>query len=628
MIAVLLAYLSTLALSLDMSATQQPLTFRNFAESFTVSPVLQLALCFVLYKLFSAALCRESFKRIPKRRGSCTLILSLLFAAFVLIGNSFYVSDSLGQIICGKLGMLKSLIRLSGLSVLFFFGLNLVFEFLDNSHCCCVHNPHTEGKGIFARWCRLLYERPFPTAFVTMFVCYIPYAILSYPMIAMGDTVDIIAQMYFLPVHLEYVQLIDETVTLNNAHPVAFTLLVHLCLQLGMRLFNSPNFGIYILSLIQLFVSLAVFSCILTMMVRMGARLKLLLGLMLFFIAAPNIQEYMMINTKDVLYMCSFLLYCCAAFSIIRGGRLLRHEWLWFAVSVVLIFFMRNEGAAIIALSIIPFMLAVRGKQRRNFVLVLLAVVVCYFGFNNVLLPHYKISPGSRREPMSVPFQQTARYVRDFPEDVTPEEREAISAVLKYDELAERYEPRKADRVKATFNEDASSQQVRDYMKVWGLMFFKHPLVYIEATLNNYFNYFYPSPQLVYSDDYPTTEQLFEIYDRVTPLKDYGISFSYPQALRGARLMYENVREALFTMPVFSVFKSTAVYFWLFMISLLYLIYRKEYLSVVAFVPVLLNVITCFLGPCNGDYFRYAYAISVAVPALSCVYLCAMKNKE
>ena len=51
----------------------------------------------------------------------------------------------------------------------------------------------------------------------------------------------------------------------------------------------------------------------------------------------------------------------------------------------------------------------------------------------------------------SIPMQQTARYLKEYPDDVTKEEAKAIDGVMKYDEIADLYNPELSDPVKATY---------------------------------------------------------------------------------------------------------------------------------------------------------------------------------
>ena len=54
---------------------------------------------------------------------------------------------------------------------------------------------------------------------------------------------------------------------------------------------------------------------------------------------------------------------------------------------------------------------------------------------------------------MSLPFQQTARYLLLYQQEITPEERAAIEAVLgDVGTVADKYDPASADPVKALFH--------------------------------------------------------------------------------------------------------------------------------------------------------------------------------
>ena len=71
-----------------------------------------------------------------------------------------------------------------------------------------------------------------------------------------------------------------------------------------------------------------------------------------------------------------------------------------------------------------------------------------------------------RRKCFSLPFQQTARYVKEYGDEISEEEREIIAKVLDYDSLAEIYEPMTADPVKTTYR-SGSAGDLTAYFKVW-----------------------------------------------------------------------------------------------------------------------------------------------------------------
>ena len=110
-----------------------------------------------------------------------------------------------------------------------------------------------------------------------------------------------------------------------------------------------------------------------------------------------------------------------------------------------------------------------------------------------MLLPALKISPGSDREWMGFFYQQTARYVRDYPDEVTVQEWEAIDGVLEYDKLAEAYNPITSDPVKFdAYRSEQTWKERKAYFKAWFQQFLKHPGVYVEASINGCYGFFYP----------------------------------------------------------------------------------------------------------------------------------------
>ena len=88
-----------------------------------------------------------------------------------------------------------------------------------------------------------------------------------------------------------------------------------------------------------------------------------------------------------------------------------------------------------------------------------------YVGYDKVLLPALKIPAGSVREQLSVPFQQTARYVKEHEKEISEEEKEKIDKVLGYDTLKERYNPNLADPVKNQYNKYTTKKQLKDYFQ-------------------------------------------------------------------------------------------------------------------------------------------------------------------
>lgn len=82
---------------------------------------------------------------------------------------------------------------------------------------------------------------------------------------------------------------------------------------------------------------------------------------------------------------------------------------------------------------------------------------------------------------------------------VSPAERGVIDSVLGYGTLATRYDPDKSDEVKNAFNEDAMTEDVQAYFRVWASMFLRGPPFYLSAFVNSYYGCFYPSERDVFT---------------------------------------------------------------------------------------------------------------------------------
>jgi len=83
---------------------------------------------------------------------------------------------------------------------------------------------------------------------------------------------------------------------------------------------------------------------------------------------------------------------------------------------------------------------------------------------------------------LSVPFQQTARYVKYHADELSDEDIKTIDYVLNYDTLAERYKPEIADPVKNEYNKYTKTKDLIAYFKIWFKGLVKHPETYIDAT--------------------------------------------------------------------------------------------------------------------------------------------------
>ena len=143
-----------------------------------------------------------------------------------------------------------------------------------------------------------------------------------------------------------------------------------------------------------------------------------------------------------------------------------------------------------------------------------------------------------------------------------------------------------------------------------------------------YYNYFYPGSTLVEPYSYSWSQSCMKDIEGFEDLQEIGLSFHHPEALDHARTAYETLRERIFELPVLSLLKSPAAYVWTLMLLVFYLIKERKYKGLALTIPLVLSVGVCFLGPCNGDYFRYLYGVSVCLPIVFFQCLCMCKDPQ
>ncbi len=100
--------------------------------------------------------------------------------------------------------------------------------------------------------------------------------------------------------------------------------------------------------------------------------------------------------------------------------------------------------------------------------------------YQKAILPMAGVKPGGKQEMLSIPFQQTARYVKYYGNDVSTEEEKVIRKVLDYDTIGKNYDPDLSDPVKNTYKQ--KDEYLKDYFNIWFEMLKKHPTAYIQAT--------------------------------------------------------------------------------------------------------------------------------------------------
>lgn len=608
--ALLLSLFVTCSFGIDLALYEPVKTGATyfFQNAFSMNPFdyLLVVLSIALYCLFSFLDKTVRFGKEP-----AAAVLSALLSLFLLVGYSYEKTGSMSLVYGFSNGQsLKALFYMSGRFLLMYYLLAYLFKRLDSIRA--LPNSESESRDHF------LTNNTFWKVFLILSIAYLPYTIASYPAVFMYDECLQFPQLYpelgIMDINYFRGNLLDDSVLLTQHFPVAQTLLITGFLKLGVALFHSANVGLFLYCLLQMVFLFCGIAYLVTIIQREFRPSRYLLYcLIAYFVISPRIHNYMMVTTKDVLYAGSLLFFLTFLLQLMlgRGGKTV-----YFGLSAAMAGLYLNRNDARYLLILFMFVLIVLfGKKHLKFsVAGITAVIVVTVLLSSLVFPYFHITPASRSEMLSIPLQQTARYVNEYGDEVTKEEKTNISNVLDYDVISKEYDPGRSDYVKNTFKYDASKEEMRAYFSTWYQMLKKHPLVYVSATIHNYYQYVYPSSSVMRARTYEFSQFCFDyINDKLGVV---GVHFDYPDGLDKYRSHYQTAVFTLEKLFPLSILTNAATFSWLLLILLTYAISRKNKKGIALLTYPFLVFLLLFVSPCNGFFCRYTYPLILTAPIM------------
>ena len=509
----------------------------------------------------------------------------------------------------------------------------------------------------------LLDRHPFAAPAAALVVAWLPVLIGYAPALFMWDTNTQILQWFGLPNHISAsVELVDSAVLLTQHHPPLHTAMVGLCVQVGIALFGSENAGIFLYALLQWALDIMAVAWALRLLALMGIGPRVRLAALAFIALVPAFSNYSVLVTKDVLFAAALLVFAMELVYIVwrvrpRAGSSKpaagegappaptdhpHPAYPALPSCHVTVLLLSALGAALlrsgmlvaVALACLVTLALVRrcsGMRRYPAVALMVAVLVSC-ALSGIVYPALGISPASKREVLSIPVQQVARFMRERPELVTPAEFRAVNAVLDANELAAIYNPNKSDPVKATYREGVTSEDLARFWRVWARWFAEDPGCFLSATAANYYGYFYAGQATGWSyTSYfsgvtmaSTTTDWFS--SAVAPYFDFApaanpVSRALDAVCSGYRLLFQRF-------PLTTLTMQAALYDWALVLATVYAATRRLRALAPMLAAAWVVLAAALVGPCNATtYFRYAYPLALLAPFM-CALLFARSDKE
>ncbi len=516
-------------------------------------------------------------------------VLSTMFTLLLIFGYSFDTTDSAFLVYGNLTFLIISVVKFLGLYPLIYTGLNALYDkVLD----------FKVGKFKGSKFTDYLDKHPFKFTCIVLLICFLPYIIAYYPAVMGYDPANQIKE--FMGIHNRYwdsVIMLDPNVTITNFNPVIHTLLLGSCFKLGVNI-GSVNLGLFLYSIIQIACMICTLAYSIKFLKREKVPNKILMAIVGIYALVPIFPFYSLSTNKDTFFVLWMLLYTIKLYELIKHKYERRNVITMILISLFL-FLSRNNGIYTILLSL-PFCFIIK-ENRKATGIILATVLIGYIGYSKVLLPALKITPTSIREVLSIPFQQTAALIQKDEDLIEEKDKELISKILDYEKIKKEYDPELADRVKNTYNKYTTDKEIKEYFNIWFKYLLKRPLVYIDATINNMYGYFYPN-----------TVRWYLYTDYNTKLEEAGFDYHF-NALEGLRTILSGFGNAFQYIPLLGLYVNIGFISWTYMYLVGCLIVNKNSKWIILLLPALSLILVCIASPANA-YFRYSLPYITTLP--------------
>lgn len=326
-----------------------------------------------------------------------------------------------------------------------------------------------------------------------------------------------------------------------------------------------------------------------------------------YYALNPIVGNYVTTVQKDPISASVFLLFMLMVCSLWRTRREMHSKkYLIAFVCVGLLLSLTRNNCIFAVFAAMAALVMICAADRKCLIMCALSTVSLFLVWNQLLLPFLGVAPGKVSEALSIPYQQTARYVSEYPDEVTEEERTAIEKVLVYEELAEKYNPLSSDGIRENLPNHVSLDDTVEYLGVWAKMFLKHPMVYIEATLINDASYLFPA--------YTRYRNVQMLGARPSILEGSGYEFPYVLDA-GIRDAVVESFDKLIYVPGYGLLCTAGFYTWVLAFVFAYMVHRKRIDALAPLVPMVVVVLTCLASPLGGS-LRYMLPVVFALPVV------------
>ena len=550
--------------------------------------------------LFASALMFVGFlvfiPHIDPKINKWAIPLAILFALITVVSQSLFAFDQFVVVAYTLYSRLFFVIRYIGYAILFYFAL----QGINKLYLMPQAAPALKRSK----------RQEFLLMMGVLLLCWLPYMLIYYPACMNGDTPDQLAQICG---NREYCWSIlsvteDPTVNLwNTVHSPFHTWTISWFTWLGEKV-GSYRVGFAAYSYTQC-VLLAATCVYLLQKIRGHLGNHWAYKAAIFFFALnPMLPLWGMTIVKDTPSAIANVFTVVLLYEMIASKE--KQSWKKYTIfgAVLLMDIVLRRNAIYAMLVMLPLVAIKLWKNKQALVKMVATLVLPMIIYQTLiagwLYPALNIAKGGTRIIYSIPFQQTARFIQDNPDDVSPEEEAVILKVLQkgdttLEEIAKSYLPVRADPVIRLYNNSNTKEDMIEYMKTWAKMGMRDPGTYAQALGEMLYGWFFTDNKtdIPYYKGIISSEsnEMFQgAYNAIElqPYRDVVVDF---------------VR-ALSSIPWTAWLVEFSYYTWAYLAFLLIMVARKKTSGLVALSYIWINYLLFFMG--STAYMRYA------IPAL------------
>ena len=443
-----------------------------------------------------------------------------------------------------------------------------------------------------------------------LFISWIPTLLARYPGAFSTDNFEQLIQYY--------------SGAYYNAHPILHSLYLIGVVNLGNTLFGSHTQGIALYSVLQMiFISLTLAYTIKVFSKKRFPKIFSVLILAFGMLYQP-IAHHTMIAHKDILctvVLIHLILQLMEMSENIKKFFSSKKNIFKLALFVLLPLYLRHNVyyAYLIALPLILGLIFfnIKEKEKWKYILIVFSIftlsMVFYKTSVDYVVKKYQIISGSKREFYSVPSQMLGRLAYFKKEDLTEEEKEMITYWFKKDEVptvdkvAELYLAQFSDPLKNRISlevvdtKEGNKKAINDFLK----LFKKYKVEMTMGALVHSNLYYFPYkpihlPQIQVSNAHHPHQ---DKYAKMINAKLKRVIDKSGKIEKFTNKIY------LDEVPVLSIFVNIGYTVYIIIITMMYMIYKKRWMRLIVFMPLLGIYLSCIVSPVGGEirYFLPVY---------------------